>query len=144
MILPVFFILCFASYKDIKTMQVPISLSFLIEILSVVSIGTTGGDIDFLLSCASAGISFLITITSVIFSGLGGADCLMATAIGINLGLYGFYAFMFGLLFSIPYIIHLTRTHQKKEYPFIPFLTLGYIAAVVMMIINGRNVIWLI
>lgn len=71
-------------------------------------------------------LCFSIFAFAMIWSNIGGADALIAGVIGYNLGLYGLYAIILALCICIPYLLYMHVKHKEHDYPFVPFLTVGY------------------
>lgn len=65
---------------------------------------------------------------------LGGADCMIIATVGFSLGYYGLYTTMLAALLSIPHIL-VARKRQNQTYPFIPYISAGYI---LMLFILGE------
>lgn len=102
-------LLLYATYTDIKTLEVPlwvspviIGIRFLQDFMSEknnfrIMSGLLCGAILF-------GIFFMVAYLG---EQLGGADCLIVAAIGYSLDFYGFYAVIIGLALTLPYTAYM-------------------------------------
>lgn len=73
-----------------------------------------------------------------------GADCLIVAAIGYSLDFYGFYAVIIGLALTLPYTAYMKIAKKEHVYPLVPFLTVGYIITLIILIIQGQHISWLL
>ena len=69
----------------------------------------------------------VLSILFLIVTNIGGADCLIMIIMPLYIGVNALYAILIAVIVSIPYQMLVLKKHKNKEYPFIPFLTLGYI-----------------
>jgi len=140
-------ILLIASICDIHTRTVPLSLT-------PVAIGATTfyllfeymqtGNTASIFVSFGCGIGILTFFyISMKLTKIGGADCLIASTIGFSLGCYGLWALLFAFLLNLPYVAALKVQKNEHEYPFVPFLTAGYIGALIFMCQQGISFAWL-
>lgn len=121
------FILVICSILDIKYRKVPIFLSFIIPVFLATISYILHPNKEFLVRCIIAAVMLLICILFLITTNIGGADCLIMIVMSLYLGIYAIYAILIAVIVSIPYQIFIIKTHKNREYPFVPFLTIGYI-----------------
>lgn len=138
--------LLYATYTDIKTLEVPlwvspviIGIRFLQDFMS----GENNFRIMSGLLCGAIlfGIFFMVAYLG---DQLGGADCLIVAAIGYSLDFYGFYAVIIGLILTLPYTAYMKITKKEHVYPLIPFLTTGYIIILFILTVQGQSISWLL
>ena len=146
MILLILILLLYATYTDIKTLEVPlwvspviIGIRFLQDFMAEennfrIMSGLLCGAILF-------GIFFMVAYLG---EQLGGADCLIVAAIGYSLDFYGFYAVIIGLALTLPYTAYMKIAKKEHVYPLVPFLTVGYIITLIILIIQGQHISWLL
>lgn len=145
MILPILLLFLYASYSDIKTLEVPLWLSPAIILLRFFSDEFFGNRDRIFLGIICGFVLFAIFfLISVIGQQLGGADCLIVAAMGYVLDFYGFYAVIIGLLLSIPYTAYMKITNTEHVYPLVPFLTSGFIIMLLMLSVQHNTVLWFI
>ena len=121
------FILVICSILDIKYRKVPISLTFILPILLAVISYILHPNKEFLVRCIIAAGMLMVCILFLIATNIGGADCLVMIVMPLYLEIYAIYAILIAVIISIPYQIFIIKTHKNREYPFVPFLTIGYI-----------------
>lgn len=145
MILLILILLLYATYTDIKTLEVPlwvspviISIRFLQDFMS----GENNFRIMSGLLCGA--ILFRIFLWLLILEISQRADCLIVAAIGYSLDFYGFYAVIIGLILTLPYTAYMKITNKEHVYPLIPFLTTGYIIILIILTVQGQSISWLL
>lgn len=123
MILLILILLLYATYTDIKTLEVPlwvspviIGIRFLQDFMSEennfrIMSGLLCGAILF-------GIFFMVAYLG---DQLGGADCLIVAAIGYSLDFYGFYAVIIGLALTLPYTAYMKIAKKRTCLSISPF-----------------------
>ena len=116
-------LLIMAAIWDIKKMEVPLTISVMLYLVHTCELLSSNyWKIDFI----GMILCFSIFAFAMIWSNIGGADALIAGVIGYNLGLYGLYAIILALCICIPYLLYMHVKHKEHDYPFVPFLTVGY------------------
>ncbi len=125
-----------AAIYDYRTLEVPIPLS--VSTIVIVIVELTAGVFfeklpfhDALMHVVVAVCISILLIILMIFGNLGGADMFFGTAFGLVLGLFGFAALLNSFLLPLPYLI--LREDKNKEYPFVPFMLVGYILTLLMI-----------
>ena len=124
-------LLLYASVMDIKTREVPNSLSGMLLILGLVD-----KDIDQLPSMIiGALLVFLPQFVSALINpskALGGADIKISSSAAFLLGApRGLFAFILGLMVAVvtvPVIRKLRKLPKDQPFPLIPFLSIGIVA----------------
>lgn len=127
-------ILTYASYKDIRTKEIPDTVHIAILLLSLVRIiysFVSQHYVNILDMLAGGFLSAIpLFIAAVITEGkIGGADIKLMAAIGLLLGLDGGISALFsGLMLSI--IVNLTfllfkKINLKSSFPLVPYLSIG-------------------
>ena len=116
-------LLIMAAIWDIKKMEVPLTISVMLYLVHTCELLSSNyWKIDFI----GMILCFSIFAFAMIWSNIGGADALIAGVIGYNLGLYGLYAIILALCICIHYLLYMHVKHKEHDYPFVPFLTVGY------------------
>ena len=119
--------LIISSILDIKYRKVSIYLTFIIPMLLILISFVLYPNAEIVIRCV---ISFVMVVLSILFlivTNIGGADCLIMIIMPLYIGVNALYAILIAVIVSIPYQMLVLKKHKNKEYPFIPFLTLGYI-----------------
>ena len=124
-------LLLYASVRDIKTREVPDSISVMLLILGLVD-----KDIDQLPSMIiGALLVFLPQFVSALINpskALGGADIKLSSAAAFLLGAQrGLFALIVGLTLAViamPIIRKIRKLPKDQPFPLIPFLSIGIVA----------------
>ena len=125
-----------ASYHDIRTLEVPLRYPILANIFPFGYMIIEGSDLLFIEHIISAALIFIFLFLFSWFGNLGGADCLIGEVIGLYLGLNGLYAVLIGIICSLPQVTYKAIRKNRKPYPFVPYLTAGYISVAILSIIG--------
>ena len=75
------------------------------------------------------------------FTGTGEGISSQAIA---SLDTIGFYAVINGLALTLPYTAYMKIAKKEHVYPLVPFLTVGYIITLIILIIQGQHISWLL
>ena len=125
-------LLIYASIKDIKSREVPDSVSGMMLILGLV--GITAGDLPSMLLGMT--LVFLPQYLAAIINpakALGGADMKLSSAAAFLLGApSGLFALIVGLTLSVitvPIVRKVKKLPKNQPFPLVPFLAVGIIAA---------------
>ena len=125
-------LLIYASIKDIKSREVPDSVSGMMLILGLV--GITAGDLSSMLLGMT--LVFLPQYLAAVINpakALGGADMKLSSAAAFLLGApRGLFALIVGLTLSvitIPIVRAIKKLPKNQPFPLVPFLAVGIIAA---------------
>ena len=125
-------LLIYASIKDIKSREVPDSVSGMMLILGLV--GITAGDLPSML--LGMALVFLPQYLAAVINpakALGGADIKLSSAAAFLLGApRGLFALIVGLTLSvvtIPIVRPIKKLSKNQPFPLVPFLAVGIIAA---------------
>ena len=125
-------LLLYASIKDIKSREVPDSVSGMMLILGLV--GITAGDLPSML--LGMALVFLPQYLAAIINpekALGGADIKLSSAVAFLLGApKGLFALIVGLTLSVitvPIVRRVKKLPKNQPFPLVPFLAVGIIAA---------------
>ena len=125
-------LLLYASIKDIKSREVPDSVSGMMLILGLV--GITAGDLPSMLLGMT--LVFLPQYLSAIINpakALGGADIKLSSSAAFLLGApRGLFALIVGLTLSVitvPIVRKVKKLPKNQPFPLVPFLAVGIIAA---------------
>jgi len=125
-------LLLYASIKDIKSREVPDSVSGMMLILGLV--GITAGDLPSMLLGMT--LVFLPQYLSAIINpakALGGADIKLSSSAAFLLGApRGLFALIVGLTLSVitvPIVRAVKKLPKNQPFPLVPFLAVGIIAA---------------
>ena len=125
-------LLLYASVKDIKSREVPDSISGMMLILGLV--GITAGDLPSMF--LGMALVFLPQYLSAIINpakALGGADIKLSSAAAFLLGASkGLFALIVGLTLSVitvPIVRKVKKLPKNQPFPLVPFLAVGIIAA---------------
>ena len=125
-------LLLYASIKDIRSREVPDSVSGMMLILGLV--GITAGDLPSML--LGMALVFLPQYLSAIINpakALGGADIKLSSAAAFLLGApKGLFALIVGLTLSVitvPIVRKVKKLPNNQPFPLVPFLAVGIIAA---------------
>ena len=128
-------LLLYASIKDIKSREVPDSVSGMMLILGLV--GITAGDLPSML--LGMALVFLPQYLAAIINpekALGGADIKLSSATAFLLGApRGLFALIVGLALSvitIPIVRKVKKLPKNQPFPLIPFLSVGILAAYIL------------
>lgn len=121
------FELVYASYSDIRYMETE-PLFILGFILARVGEMVQKKE-NILAYLAIAGIVFFLFLFGSACFSLGGADALIAVLICMNLGFYGIYAIILGLVLAVPFVL----MRKGQETPLIPFLGIGYCICLIVI-----------
>ena len=125
-------LLLYASIKDIKSREVPDSVSGMMLILGLV--GITVGDLPSMLLGIT--LVFLPQYLAAIINpekALGGADIKLSSSAAFLLGApRGLFALIVGLTLSVitvPIVRKVKKLPKNQPFPLVPFLAVGIIAA---------------
>jgi leader peptidase (prepilin peptidase)/N-methyltransferase len=125
-------LLLYASIKDIKSREVPDSVSGMMLILGLV--GITAGDLPSML--LGMVLVFLPQYLAAIINpekALGGADIKLSSVAAFLLGApRGLFALIVGLTLSVitvPIVRKVKKLPKNQPFPLVPFLAVGIIAA---------------
>ncbi len=125
-------LLLYASIKDIRSREVPDSVSGMTLILGLV--GITAGDLPSML--LGMALVFLPQYLAAIINpakALGGADIKLSSAAAFLLGApRGLFALIVGLTLSVitvPIVRKVKKLPKNQPFPLVPFLAVGIIAA---------------
>ena len=125
-------LLLYASIKDIRTREVPDSVSGMMLILGLV--GITAGDLPSMLLGMT--LVFLPQYIAAIINpakALGGADIKLSSTAAFLLGApRGLFALIVGLTLSVitvPIVRKVKKLPKNQPFPLVPFLAVGIIAA---------------
>ena len=125
-------LLLYASIKDIRSREVPDSVSGMMLILGLV--GITAGDLPSMLLGMT--LVFLPQYLSAIINpakALGGADIKLSSSAAFLLGApRGLFALIVGLTLSVitvPIVRKVKKLPKNQPFPLVPFLAVGIIAA---------------
>ena len=125
-------LLLYASIKDIKSREVPDSVSGMMLILGLV--GITAGDLPSML--LGMALVFLPQYLAAIINpekALGGADIKLSSSAAFLLGApRGLFALIVGLTLSVitvPIVRKVKKLPKNQPFPLVPFLAVGIIAA---------------
>jgi len=125
-------LLLYASVKDIRSREVPDSVSGMMLILGLV--GITAGDLPSMLLGMT--LVFLPQYLSAIINpakALGGADIKLSSSAAFLLGApRGLFALIVGLTLSVitvPIVRKVKKLPKNQPFPLVPFLAVGIIAA---------------
>ena len=128
-------LLLYASVKDIKSREVPDSISGMMLILGLV--GITAGDLRSMLLGMT--LVFLPQYLAAIINpakALGGADIKLSSAAALLLGApRGLFALIVGLTLSVitvPIVRKVKKLPKNQPFPLIPFLSVGILAAYII------------
>lgn len=144
MILPILFLLFYAAYTDIKTLEVPLWIFPSIIFLRSLSFISRNNHEQLIMGLICGTVLFFIFfLISILGQQLGGADCLIVAAIGYTMDFYGLYAVIIGLFLSIPYTAYMKVSHKEHVYPLVPFLLSGVIIILFLMMTHGDQIIWI-
>lgn len=125
-----------ASYHDIKTLEVPLRYPVTANLFMFCYMIIRGSDLLVVEHVASAALIFAFLFLFSWFGNLGGADCLIGEMIGLYLGINGLYAILAGIVCSLPQVIYKAARKNRSPYPFVPYLTAGYIAVAILSIVG--------
>lgn len=120
----------YASYTDIRYMETEPLFIIGFMLARIGELAAVGENIRVYLMVSA--VVFVVFLFGCAWFSLGGADALIASLICLNLGFYGIYAVITGLLISIPALL----LRKGKEIPLIPFLSLGYVTWLILLRIN--------
>ena len=125
-------LLIYASIKDIKSREVPDSVSGMMLILGLV--GITAGDLPSMLLGMT--LVFLPQYIAAIINpakALGGADIKLSSTAAFLLGApRGLFALIVGLTLSVitvPIVRKVKKLPKNQPFPLVPFLAVGITAA---------------
>ena len=125
-------LLLYASIKDIRSREVPDSVSGMMLILGLV--GITAGDLPSML--LGMALVFLPQYLAAIINpekALGGADIKLSSSAAFLLGApRGLFALIVGLTLSVitvPIVRKVKKLPKNQPFPLVPFLAVGIIAA---------------
>jgi len=125
-------LLLYASIKDIRSREVPDSVSGMMLILGLV--GITVGDLPSMLLGIT--LVFLPQYLAAIINpekALGGADIKLSSSAAFLLGApRGLFALIVGLTLSVitvPIVRKVKKLPKNQPFPLVPFLAVGIIAA---------------
>ena len=125
-------LLIYASIKDIKSREVPDSVSGMMLILGLV--GITAGDLPSMLLGMT--LVFLPQYIAAIINpakALGGADIKLSSTAAFLLGApRGIFALIVGLTLSVitvPIVRKVKKLPKNQPFPLVPFLAVGITAA---------------
>ena len=125
-------LLLYASIKDIKSREVPDSVSGMMLILGLV--GITAGDLPSMLLGMT--LVFLPQYIAAIINpakALGGADIKLSSTAAFLLGApRGLFALIVGLTLSVitvPIVRAVKKLPKNQPFPLVPFLAVGILAA---------------
>ena len=125
--------MAFACASDFLTREVPLSASALVIAIRFFFLLCGGTGVKRAEYFISAVAMFLLMYLFMNVGRLGGADCLVCTAMAFYLGVYAFWAVMLGMMCTLPVLIKWKIQDAEKEYPLIPFLTAGFCAVLLLM-----------
>ena len=128
-----FILLLISSILDLKGKDIPIKIPVISAIAQICILALTRTPSDVFYNTVFASTVFAILFIGNIAWGLGGADTLAAASATIGIGQWGLVMVFIAFAMSIPFTIYRHRKH-KGALPFIPFITLGYIIAILMSI----------
>lgn len=131
-----------ASVYDIKTREIPIILSALSNAVRLFYLAVFCDRQVIIESLLSAFIIFIILFFIAYFGNLGGGDCLIGESIGLYLGFYGLYAIILAVIFSIPQVIYKTVKKDTEPYPFVPYLTAGFVTVLSVLCLFGNKMVF--
>ena len=125
-------LLLYASVKDIRSREVPDSVSGMMLLLGLV--GITAGDLPSML--LGMVLVFLPQYLAAIINpdkALGGADIKLSSSAAFLLGApRGLFALIVGLTLSVitvPIVRKVKKLPKNQPFPLVPFLAVGIIAA---------------
>ena len=128
-------LLLYASIKDIKSREVPDSVSGMMLILGLV--GITAGDLPSML--LGMALVFLPQYLAAIINpekALGGADIKLSSAAAFLLATpRGLFALIVGLTLSVitvPIVRKVKKLPKNQPFPLVPFLAVGILAAYII------------
>ena len=123
-------LLLYASVRDIKTREVPDSISVMLLILGLVD--TDIGKLPSMLFGAL--LVFLPQFASALINpskALGGADIKVSSSAAFLLGAQrGLFALIVGLTLAVivmPIIVRIRKLQKDQPFPLIPFLSIGIV-----------------
>ena len=130
-------LLCYAAYRDIKTLEVPLFIVMVGTSLQTVlyiylmAMSSEEVKIHFVSSFICGLFLFLLSCICMKYGKLGGADALISFLIGYALQIDGIIAVMLAYCMALPYMIYLHFSKKKNEYPFVPYLTVAYLLVLI-------------
>lgn len=124
-------LLCFGSYKDIKTREIPNWISVIVALTAVINFR-----LENLWGIIVAVIFFSVALVT---GKIGGGDVKMIAALSIVCGLWGSFALL--LFAQISMLIYYAGScisckinggTASKSLPFVPFITFGYVLVAIL------------
>ena len=131
-------VLCAASVMDIKTRKIPVELPFFLCSIQAGYYGMalhkgTLHSSECITAVLCALIIFVMCYFCMLFGNLGGSDTLFFTAIGLHLSVYAFYTVLISFSVALPYCYIIHKKKKSADYPFLPYITIGYILTLIIV-----------
>ena len=126
------FVACLiATWHDVRTREVPDTLSAILAVTGIGAAGLGWVDLELLLCLVGGLLGFLIVLPFTLSGGIGGGDLKLVTALGTWLGprlllQTLFWTALAGLVFAA-----VAKARKQKDFAYVPAITSGLLIAVI-------------
>ena len=126
----VFILLAIATRSDLRTREIPDSISLAIGLVAIASslVGALGLSLTWVLAGGVAGLAIGYSLFH--FARLGGGDAKLIAALGLLVGPIGLLIVLFGMAIAGGVLSLVAMIRGQRDYAYVPAITAGFVGYV--------------